>query len=131
MIRFIIALLFLTVGSLGHSSLWGSLTSNQKKVLIEYRSVWHLLLPSQQKVLEAGAFRVSKADAEDSVFFQAEYEKWRDLDLDKRRELEQRWVLFKVLPFEERRRIKVGLAHFKKLPKEKQESIRYLLREAD
>ena len=131
MIRFIIALLFLTLGSLGHSSLWGSLTLNQKKVLIEYRSVWHLLLPSQQKVLEAGAFRVSKADTEDSVFFQAEYEKWRDLDLDKRRELEQRWVLFKALPFEERRRIKVGLAHFKKLPKEKQESIRYLLREAD
>ncbi len=131
MIRIMLFCLLFSVCSVTYARVWGVLTISQKELLTEYRSVWHLLLPSQQKILEAGAFRVSKANSESLIFFQAEYEKWLNLSPEARRELEKRWGLFKELPRAERQRIKIGLAHLKKLPREKQESIRYLLREAE
>ena len=131
MISFMLFCLLFSLCSVTYARVWGYLTTSEKEVLTEYRSVWHLLLPSQQEILEAGAFRVAKANSENMDFFQKEYKKWLNLSPEARRELEKRWRLFKELPRAERQRIKIGLAHLKKLPREKQESIRYLLREED
>tara|TARA_B100000579_G_C22333449_1_gene621621 strand:- start:27 stop:425 length:399 start_codon:yes stop_codon:yes gene_type:complete len=131
MSRFLLWCLLIGVSSVSHSVPWGHLTLSQKDVLMEYQSVWHFLRPDQQQKLEAGAFRFAKAIPEDKIFFQEEYEKWLLLAPEDRRKLERRWSLFKALSSTERNRIKIGLSHLKKLPREKQESIRYLLREAE
>ncbi len=130
MIRLVVCCLLVNFCSVTQAGPWGFLTPSQKDELAEYRSVWHLLMPEQQQILEAGAFRIAKANANSRIFFQQEYKKWLSLSPEDRRELKLRWDLYKELSSEERQRIRIGLAHLKKLPREKQESIRYLLRSA-
>ena len=62
MIRCFITCFCLMGYSLANCVSWGSLTPLQQEVLVDYRSVWHLLLSEDQSVLEAGSFRIGKAD---------------------------------------------------------------------
>ena len=54
MIRCLIICFCLMGHSLANCVSWGSLTPLQQEVLVDYRSVWHLLLSEDQSVLEAG-----------------------------------------------------------------------------
>ena len=129
MIRLSLVLILLLLCEKSYSVSWGELTFAQRTILVNYRSVWHFLLPGRQKILEAGAFRIAKADDKDFLFFQEKHEEWLGLRPDERRELLARWALFEQLDFQKRKWVKGGLRQLKKLPKGKRESIRYQLME--
>ena len=127
MIRCLIICFCLMGHSLANCVSWGSLTPLQQEVLVDYRSVWHLLLSEDQSVLEAGAFRSGKADEDSLQGFQEVYENWVRLSPGERAELRSRWEAFLALPADERRGIKMGLRHLRKLPREKREFMRSLI----
>ena len=127
MIRFFIICFCFMVHSLANSVSWGSLTPLQQDVLVDYRSVWHLFLSEDQSVLEAGAFRIGKADQDSLQGFKEVYENWVRLSPGERAELRSRWKAFLALPADERRSIKMGLRHLRKLPREKREFMRSLI----
>ena len=127
MIRFLLIFFCIGVHSLANAVSWGSLTSIQQEVLVDYRSVWHLFPSEDQSVLEAGAFRIGKADQASLKGFKEVYEKWVRLSSEERVELRSRWEAFLALPADERRRIKMGLRHLRKLPREKREFMRSLI----
>ena len=127
MIRFLLIFFSIAVHSLANGVSWGSLTSIQQEVLVDYRSVWHLIPAEEQSVLESGAFRIGKADQSSLKVFQDAYEKWVRLSSGEREELRSRWDAFMELPLDERRRIKMGLRQLKKLPREKREFMRSLI----
>ena len=126
MIRCLIICFCFMGHSLANSVSWGSLTPLQQEVLVDYRSVWHLLLSEDQSVLEAGSFRIGKADQDSLQGFKV-YENWVRLNPGERAELRSRWKAFLALPADERRGIKMGLRHLRKLPREKGEFIRSLI----
>ena len=127
MIRFALICFCIGVHSLANGVTWGSLTLIQQEALVDYRSVWHLIPAEDQSVLEAGAFRIGKADQNSLRVFKDAYEKWVRLSSGERGKLRARWDAFKELPLDERRRIKMGLRQLKKLPREKREFMRSLI----
>ena len=130
MIRFLLICFCIGVHSLANAVSWGALTSIQQEVLVDYRSVWHLIPAEDQSVLEAGAFRIGKADQDSLKVFQDAYKKWVGLSSGERGKLRARWDSFMELPIHERRSIKMGLRQLKKLPQEKREFVlRLMLRE--
>ena len=130
MIRFLLIFFSIAVHSLANGVSWGSLTSIQQEVLVDYRSVWHLITAEEQSVLESGAFRVGKADQKSLKVFQDAYKKWVGLSSGERGKLRARWDSFMELPIHERRSIKMGLRQLKKLPQEKRDFLlRLMLRE--
>ena len=76
MIRFLLICFCIGVHSLANAVSWGSLTSIQQEVLVDYRSVWHLIPAEEQSVLEAGAFRIGKADKNNLKVFPLIYIFW-------------------------------------------------------
>ena len=130
MIRFLLICFCIGVHSLANAVSWGALTSIQQEVLVDYRSVWHLIPAEEQSVLESGAFRVGKADQKSLKVFQDAYKKWVSLSSGERGKLRARWDSFMELPIDERRSIKMGLKQLKKLPQEKRDFVlRLMLRE--
>ena len=130
MIRFLLICFCIGVHSLANAGSWGALTPMQQEVLVNYRSVWHLIPAEEQSVLESGAFRVGKADQKSLKVFQDAYKKWVGLSSGERGKLRARWDSFMELPIHEQRSIKMGLRQLKKLPREKREFVlRLMLRE--
>ena len=93
MIRCLIICFCLMGHSLANCVSWGSLTPLQQEVLVDYRSVWHLLLSEDQSVLEAGSFRIGKADQDSLQGFKEVYENWVRLSPGGRAELRSRWEM--------------------------------------